>query len=71
MNTESVTPLENTLAEGGMSNVIDLTELLAKSLAKRNPAAGVKSSGDNESGRRGKATLLKKAPAKPAARKRA
>ncbi len=69
--TESVTPLENTLAEGGMSNVIDLTELLAQSLAKRNPAAAAKSSGDRKSGRSAKATLPKKAPAKPAARKRA
>lgn len=35
--TETVTPLEEAPAEGGSSNVIDLTELLAKSLAKRKP----------------------------------
>ncbi len=69
--TESVTPLENATAEDGVSNVIDLTELLAKSLAKRNPAAGAKSSGDTISGRRGKATVPRKAPAKPDARRRA
>lgn len=37
--TESVTPLEEAPAESGASNVVDLTELLAKSLAKRKPAA--------------------------------
>ena len=35
--TEAVTPLEDTPAEAGTSNVVDLTELLAKSLAKRKP----------------------------------
>lgn len=37
--TETVAPLEESAAETGSSNVIDLTELLAKSLAKRKPAA--------------------------------
>lgn len=36
--TESVAPLENAAAHGAASNVLDLTELLAKSLAKRKPA---------------------------------
>ncbi len=36
--TETVTPVEEA-AEAGTSNVVDLTELLAKSLAKRKPAA--------------------------------
>ena len=35
--TETVTPLEDTPAEASASNVVDLTELLAKSLAKRKP----------------------------------
>ena len=37
--TERVTPLEGAQSEGAASNVVDLTELLAKSLAKRKPAA--------------------------------
>ena len=36
--TERVTPLEGTPSEGGASNVLDLTELLAQSLVKRKPA---------------------------------
>lgn len=35
--TETVTPLEDAPAEASASNVVDLTELLAKSLAKRKP----------------------------------
>jgi len=35
--TESVVPLEDAAAQGAASNVLDLTELLAKSLAKRKP----------------------------------
>ena len=38
--TETVTPLEDAPLEAGASNVVDLTELLAKSLAKRKPGAG-------------------------------
>ena len=37
--TERVAPLEAAASEGGASNVVDLTELLAQSLAKRKPAA--------------------------------
>ena len=40
--TERVAPLEDAPSEGGPSNVVDLTELLARSLAKRKPAAAVK-----------------------------
>lgn len=40
--TESVTPVESAPSEGGASNVVDLTELLARSLAKRQPAAASK-----------------------------
>jgi DNA end-binding protein Ku len=49
--TETVTPLEDTAAETGTSNVIDLTELLAKSLAKRKPGTAAKSSKGDESKR--------------------
>ena len=54
--TETVTPLEDAPAEAGASNVVDLTELLARSLVKRKPAAE---------------SPAKKTAAKPAARKRA
>ena len=36
--TERVAPLEDAASERGASNVVDLTELLAQSLAKRKPA---------------------------------
>jgi DNA end-binding protein Ku len=35
--TETVTPLEDAPAQAGTSNVVDLTELLSKSLAKLKP----------------------------------
>ena len=35
--TETVTALEDAPAQTGTSNVVDLTELLAKSLARRKP----------------------------------
>ena len=61
---ESVTPLEDAPVAGDASNVVDLTELLANSLAKRKPAS---------SGTRSDiaAASAKKTSAKPAARKRA
>ncbi len=37
--TETVTPLEDAPTQAGTSNVVDLTELLAKSLAKRKPVS--------------------------------
>ena len=37
--TQTVQPVDAASAEAGLSNVVDLTELLAKSLAKRKPAA--------------------------------
>lgn len=40
--TETVAPLEDSAAQTGSSNVIDLTELLAKSLAKRKPGTAAK-----------------------------
>ena len=39
-DTETVTRLEDTPADGGLSNVIDLTELLAKSLGQRKRGSG-------------------------------
>jgi len=42
--TETVTPLEETPSAVGTSNVVDLTELLAASLAKRKPASGAERS---------------------------
>jgi DNA end-binding protein Ku len=39
--TATVTTLENAPGETGASNVVDLTELLAQSLAKRKPGGGV------------------------------
>ena len=42
--TETVTPLEASPADGSASNVLDLTELLAKSLAKRQPVPAGKPS---------------------------
>ena len=38
--TETVTPLEETPPEASTGNVVDLTQLLAASLAKRKPATG-------------------------------
>ena len=38
--TQAVTPMEQPPAEVGTSNVVDLTELLAASLAKRKPVSG-------------------------------
>ena len=38
--TETVTPLEETPSAAGTGNVLDLTALLAASLAKRKPASG-------------------------------
>lgn len=38
-DTRTVTPLEQKRAEAGSSNVVDLTELLARSLARREPQA--------------------------------
>jgi DNA end-binding protein Ku len=58
--TETVTPLEDAPAEAGASNVIDLTELLARSLAKRKPGSAPANG----------AGTARKTGAKPAARKR-
>ena len=63
--TATVTTLEDAPAEAGAHNVVDLTALLAKSLAKRKPAG---SAGDSA---RNLVTPAKKSVAKTAGRRRA
>ena len=83
--TATVAPLEDAPAEAGASNVVDLTALLAQSLAKRKPAGAGGASGGAASGKSGNdggndvakavggraAGATRKAAAKPVARKRA
>ncbi len=64
--TESVTPVENVSTEERSSNVIDLTELLARSLKRKTDTAGKAPS----SAKPKTAPPAKKAPAKPPNRKR-
>ena len=66
--TRTVTPLEALPSEASASNVVDLTELLAKSLAKRKPPAAGKPKADQPTNEAVKATPPVK---KPVARKRA
>lgn len=63
--TATVTALEDAPAEARANNVVDLTELLAKSLAKRKPGS---SAGD---GTRNTAFTAKKSAAKTSTRRRA
>ena len=63
--TQTVTPLEDAPAEAGTSNIVDLTELLAKSLARRKAGSGSVGKADV-----GTATA-KQAASKTATRKRA
>ncbi len=58
--TKTVTPLEDAPAQDGTSNVVDLTELLAKSLAKRKPGSAASTG----------AGAARKPAARAAARKR-
>ena len=67
--TATVTPLEDAPVQPGASNVVDLTELLAQSLAKRKPAADSRPS-LAATPAAGKKPAAKAAPATPA-RKRA
>jgi DNA end-binding protein Ku len=62
--TATVTPLEDVPAEAGANNVVDLTELLAKSLAKRKPGGGA------EGGPRGAAVAARKSAPKTSTRRR-
>ena len=63
--TATVTTLEDAPAQAGANNVVDLTDLLAKSLAKRKPASSA------EEGTRGTAVAAKKSAAKTSPRRRA
>ena len=63
--TATVTTLEGPPSQTGASNVVDLTDLLAKSLAKRKPGSGV------EDGTGGTAVTAKKSAAKTSTRGRA
>jgi DNA end-binding protein Ku len=62
--TSAVTTLEDAPSEAGATNVVDLTELLAKSLAKRKPGSPV-------DGRASSVAPAKKAAAKASTRRRA
>lgn len=62
--TATVTSLEDSPSQAASSNVVDLTDLLAKSLAKRKPASSA------EDGTRG-AAPAKKSAAKTSSRRRA
>jgi DNA end-binding protein Ku len=62
--TATVTPLEDVPAEAGANNVVDLTDLLAKSLAKRKPGGGA------EGGPRGAAVAARKSAPKTSTRRR-
>jgi DNA end-binding protein Ku len=61
--TAAVTALEDAPSEAGATNVVDLTELLAKSLAKRKP-------GSNADDRTSGVAPAKKATAKASTRRR-
>ena len=63
--TTTVTSLEDAPSEAGATNVVDLTELLAKSLAKRKPG------GNADDSQRGTAGTAKKSAAKTPTRRRA
>lgn len=63
--TATVTTLEDAPSEAAASNVVDLTELLAKSLAKRKPGGSV------EAGSRSLAVTAKKSAPKTSTRRRA
>ena len=63
--TATVTPLEDAPSEAGASNVVDLTDLLAKSLAKRKPGSSA------EDGTRSTPVTANKSAAKTSTRVRA
>jgi len=63
--TATVSTLEEPPSEAGATNVVDLTELLAKSLARRKPGNGA------DAGARSAAATAKKAAAKASTRRRA
>ena len=63
--TETVTPLEATPSAVGTGNVVDLTALLAASLAKRKPGSGAER-GDGQGTTPGRRTASKATPRKRA-----
>jgi DNA end-binding protein Ku len=63
--TATVTTLDDTSLEAGATNVVDLTELLAKSLARRKPAGHV------DDGTRSAGAAASKPAANPSTRRRA
>lgn len=67
--TKTVTPLEEVGVESGESNVLDLTALLAKSLAKRKPHSAADA--ESDAGRTGTIARAKKTAAKISTRKHA
>jgi DNA end-binding protein Ku len=69
--TKAVTPIEDASPETGASNVLDLTALLARSLAKRKPGGAAAAKKAAVSIRARPATAGKKTVAKLAVRKRA
>jgi DNA end-binding protein Ku len=70
-DTEAVSVVESDSADAPASNVLDLTELLAKSLAKRGPDAGAKPGGSPPRGSDVTPRSPRKGATKPSARKRA
>ena len=67
--TKSVTPLEEVTVESGASNVLDLTALLAKSLAKRKPLSAADA--ECNAGRSGTIARAKRTATKVTTRKHA
>ncbi len=70
--TKTVAALEETPAEAGANNVVDLTELLARSLAKRKPGGGgADSTGGAAPAKKTAAKASAKEPGKAPAKRRA
>lgn len=70
-DTETVTPVDQDRAETGRSNVVDLTELLANSLARRGSAARVQPESTPAKAPAATPRPPRKTAARPSARKRA
>ncbi|MDO9096163.1 MAG: Ku protein [Rubrivivax sp.] len=70
-DTETVAPVEQDNPESRSSNVVDLTELLAKSLARRGPAAQPKADSSPPKRKPAVRPATKKTAAKSTTRKRA
>ena len=70
-DTETVTPVEQDSGDTRQSNVVDLTELLAKSLARREPGGQTKPGGSPSKASAVAPRSARKAAAKSSTRKRA